>query len=140
MQQKLPLEVTTAELFDEQRLWDADTAADLTPACAALFSAHARGPFTSEDIVLSVQQLSNIFSDVKLPRSSASAVCSMIAALICAAGHSYGDVLPEITELVGAALGVLQAKQGADAFDMNLYLLAALHHAALAQDLSLIHI
>ena len=104
VQQELPLEVATADLFDEQRLWDADIAADLTLACAALFSAHASGSFTSEDIVISIQQLSSIFSDTKLSRSSASTVCSMIAAVVCAAGHAHSNMLPEITELVGACL------------------------------------
>lgn len=124
----------TADLFDEQRLWDADTAADLTPACSALFAAHARISFSSEDMLLSIQHLCSIFSDAKLPRSSASAVCCMIVAVVCAAGDSHEHVLPDITEHIGAALGVLQAKQGADAHDMNLFLLSALHHAALAQD------
>jgi hypothetical protein len=133
MQQELQVAESTAALFDGQQLWDADNASDLTPACSALFAAHATTSFTSEDVVLSVQQLCCIFSDAKLPRSSASAICCMLAAIVSGAGNAHCNVLLEVTELIGAGLGVLQAKQGADAHNMNLFLLAALHRAAVEQ-------
>lgn len=126
--------VPTEDLFDEQRLWDEEMATDLTPACSALFAIHASASFISEDVVLSIQQLCSIFSDAKLARSSASAVCCMIVAVVCAAGSAHPRVLPDITEVIGAALGVLQAKQGSEGHDMNLFLLSALHYAASAQD------
>jgi hypothetical protein len=122
-----------ADLLDELQLWREDVAADLTPSCSALFHAHARISFTPEDALLSIRHLSSVFSDAKLPRSSAAAICCMIAAVVSAAGSMHVGVLPDITELVGAALGVLLAKQGSDAHAMNLFLLSALHHAAVAQ-------
>jgi hypothetical protein len=134
MQQELPPTAPTSALFDEQRLWQADTPTDLTPACSALFSTHASTSFTPQDVILAVQQLCCIFSDAKLPRSSASAICCMLAAVVSATGTTHGQVLLEITEPIGQALRVLQAKQGADALEMNLLLLAALHKAAVEQD------
>lgn len=122
-----------ADLFKDRWLWDADVAEDLTPACAALFSALASTGFSSEDTILCVQNLCTALVDTQTSSTEAAAICCMIAAVVQASCHAHSSILEDLADTIGQAFSILQATRDPDSHSLIGYLLAALQQAAIEQ-------